>query len=144
MTRGGGGAASASASASAGWPLFHNQDLSRRLDVRGISEVLRWMSGRGDGDGADDKGKEKGKSGRGGAEGRAERLEGEEETGEVGGTYWIFWRTPEEWAGVLLDWIERTGQKGSVLTLYEIAEGEASLMEGLYIPLTSPFYFFHL
>lgn len=110
--------------------------------MRGISEVLRWMSGRsnendgdaGAGAGADDK--EKGKRGRGrGIEGRAERLQGEEETGEgVGGTYWIFWRTPEEWAGVLMDWIERTGQKGSVLTLYEIAEGEGSLSEGLYYP----------
>lgn len=129
--------------ASTGWPLFHNRDLSRRLDVRGISEVLGWMSGRNneDGDtggggggsgGKDDK--EKGKRGKE-IEGRAERLQGEKETGEsVGGTYWIFWRTPEEWAGVLMDWIERTGQKGSVLTLYEIAEGEGSLSEGSYYP----------
>ena len=72
-----------------------------------------------------------------GTEGRAERLEGEEETGESGGTYWIFWRTPEEWAGVLMDWIERTGQKGSVLTLYEIAEGEGSLAEGTFCSIST-------
>ena len=35
---------------------------------------------------------------------RAERLAGEKEEGD-GGTYWIFWRTPEEWAGVLEEWV---------------------------------------
>ena len=128
----------------AGWPLFHNREIARRLDIRGISEVLRWMNNKGAGAGA---GGDKGDKGAGGAEGegmggggdvgvggggRAERLEGEKETGE-GGTYWIYWRTPEEWAGVLMDWIERTGQRGSVLTLYEIAEGEASMSEGWFL-----------
>lgn len=39
---------------------------------------------------------------------------------------WIWWRTPEEWAGVLQAWVDETGQKGTVLTLYELVEGEAT------------------
>jgi ESCRT-II complex subunit VPS25 len=30
---------------------------------------------------------------------------------------------------VLEEWVERTGQRGTVLTLYEIAEGDASRRE---------------
>ena len=39
---------------------------------------------------------------------------------------WIYWRRPEEWANSIAAWVDDTGQKGSVLTLYEIVEGEAS------------------
>lgn len=46
-----------------------------------------------------------------------------------GGRCWIFWRRPEEWSAVLEEWVERTGQKGTVLTLYEIVEGDASAKE---------------
>ena len=51
-----------------------------------------------------------------------------EEEGE-GGKVWIFWRRPEEWAVALEEWVDRTGQKGTVLTLYEIAQGDASRRE---------------
>lgn len=39
---------------------------------------------------------------------------------------WIWWRRPEEWANSIAAWVDDTGQKGSVLTLYEIVEGDAS------------------
>lgn len=45
-----------------------------------------------------------------------------EEEGEV----WLWWHTPEEWAGLLVAWVEKTGQRGSVLTFYELVEGEAT------------------
>lgn len=48
---------------------------------------------------------------------------------EEGGRCWIYWRRPEEWSAVLEEWVERTGQKGTVLTLYEIVEGDASRKE---------------
>ena len=50
------------------------------------------------------------------------------EEGE-GGRAWIYWRRPEEWAALLEEWVERTGQRGTVLTLYEIVEGEGSARE---------------
>lgn len=45
---------------------------------------------------------------------------------------WIYWRRPEEWAAALEEWVDRTGQKGTVLTLYEIVEGDASRKEDFY------------
>ena len=43
---------------------------------------------------------------------------------------WIYWRRPEEWAEVIMEWIEETGQKGSVVTLYEITQGEGTSGQG--------------
>ena len=40
---------------------------------------------------------------------------------------WVWWRRPEEWAEVLAGWVEETGQKGTVLTLYEIVNGMPSV-----------------
>ncbi|KAF2447424.1 ESCRT-II complex, vps25 subunit [Karstenula rhodostoma CBS 690.94] len=42
---------------------------------------------------------------------------------------WVYWKRPEEWAAVLEEWVERTGQRGSVITLYEIGESEATRRE---------------
>ena len=39
---------------------------------------------------------------------------------------WIYWRSPENWAAMLAAWVEETGQRGTVLTVYELLEGEAS------------------
>ncbi|OQO12050.1 hypothetical protein B0A48_02689 [Cryoendolithus antarcticus] len=38
---------------------------------------------------------------------------------------WVYWRTPAEWADAIYGWVDETGQKGAVLTVYEIREGEA-------------------
>ena len=47
-------------------------------------------------------------------------------------TAWIFWRKPEEWAGLIGNWVEETGQKGVVLTLYELVQGEATEKQEFY------------
>jgi ESCRT-II complex subunit len=44
---------------------------------------------------------------------------------------WVYWRRPEEWAGLIEAWVEGTGQKGTVLTLYELAEGDATRSQGI-------------
>jgi len=38
---------------------------------------------------------------------------------------WVYWRTLAEWADLIYGWVDETGQKGSVLTVYELREGEA-------------------
>ena len=38
---------------------------------------------------------------------------------------WIYWRRPEEWADAIYAWVDGTGQKGSVLTVYELRESDA-------------------
>jgi ESCRT-II complex subunit len=53
---------------------------------------------------------------------------------------WVYWRRPEEWAGVVEGWVEGTGQKGTVLTLYEIGEGDASRGQGMGFFKNSPLF----
>lgn len=38
---------------------------------------------------------------------------------------WIYWKRPEEWADSIHGWVDGTGQKGSVLTVYELRESDA-------------------
>ena len=56
-------------------------------------------------------------------DGRAEWVDGKAGKGDV---CWIWWRRGEEWAEMLEQWVDETGQKGSVLTLYELSEGEGT------------------
>ncbi|MCJ1223665.1 hypothetical protein MMC12_000308 [Toensbergia leucococca] len=53
-----------------------------------------------------------------------------------GSSAWIYWRRPEEWAEVLSSWVEETGQKSTVLTLYELTNGEATASQGLFSHVT--------
>ena len=39
---------------------------------------------------------------------------------------YIWWKKPEEWAVLLEGWVDETGQKGTVLTLYELVESDAT------------------
>lgn len=47
-------------------------------------------------------------------------------TGGVGGGFWVFWKRPEEWGETVYNWVEGTGQKGVVLTFYELLNGEGT------------------
>lgn len=60
---------------------------------------------------------------------RAEWIEGGVEAG--GGTAWVFWKRPEEWAEVIVGWVEDTGQRNTVLTLYELMNGEMTVGQGI-------------
>ncbi|KAF2229211.1 ESCRT-II complex, vps25 subunit, partial [Viridothelium virens] len=84
------------------WPLFHNATLRRRLALRDIREVLSFMASTEGG-------------------GRAEWVSDAGKKAEC----WVYWRRPEEWAGLLEGWVDATGQRGAVLTLYELVEGDA-------------------
>ncbi|KZM24429.1 uncharacterized protein EKO05_0001538 [Ascochyta rabiei] len=96
-------------------PLFHNTTLSRQLSLRDAKAILSWMASPEGGQRAEFI------SSTGSKKKAAD--EGE------GGRVWIYWRRPEEWAAALEEWVDRTAQKGTVLTLYEIVEGEASARE---------------
>ena len=112
-------------------PLFHNTSIKKRLSLRDAREVVDWMCSK--------EGEE-----------RAEWVGGEK------GVCWVWWRRPEEWAEVLVDWVgsfcvwgwrwlwvsgmmadsiggsqvEETGQKNTVLTFYELMNGEATVDKG--------------
>jgi ESCRT-II complex subunit VPS25 len=82
-------------------PLFHNAALKKRLSLRDAKEVIDYMVSK--------EGDE-----------RAEWLSPEKAAA------WIWWRKPEEWANMIAAWVDETGQKNVVLTLYEITEGETT------------------
>ncbi|KAF7508208.1 hypothetical protein GJ744_009505 [Endocarpon pusillum] len=84
-------------------PLFHNSKLMRRLSAHDAKAVVDYMTSKEGGN-------------------RAEWIGPATEKASA----WIWWRRPEEWAGVLEAWVDGTGQKGTVLTLYELVEGEAT------------------
>lgn len=95
-------------------PLFHNTTLGRQLSLRDAKAVLTWMASPEGGQRVEFI-----------SSGSKKKAVDESEGGRV----WIYWRRPEEWAQQLEEWVDRTGQKGVVLTLYEIVEGEASVKE---------------
>ncbi|KAF2706822.1 ESCRT-II complex, vps25 subunit [Pleomassaria siparia CBS 279.74] len=112
--------------------LFNNADIARSLSLRDARTVLHWMTTVEGGNRAEwipsssssssyssSITASAAKKGRGGDKG--------EEEGD--GKAWIYWRRPEEWAQVLEEWVDRTGQKGAVVTLYEIAESDATRRE---------------
>lgn len=57
---------------------------------------------------------------------------GQGQEGEGSAVCWIYWRRPEEWAVAVEEWVERTGQRGTVLTLYELTESDATRREEFY------------
>lgn len=98
-------------------PLFHNAALRKRLDLAEARAVVDWMT----------KKEEEGGGGQ-----RAEWIEGASAGGNAvpKSVAWIWWRRPEEWADVLVDWIDATGQRGVVLTVFELVQGEATVSQG--------------
>ncbi|KAK2002336.1 ESCRT-II complex subunit [Colletotrichum falcatum] len=87
-----------SSAAAAPEELFHNRVLNKRLSLADAREVLDFMR----------------------KDGRAEALPAGTDV------FWVYWRTPDEWAALVEGWIEETAQKGVVLTLYELTEGEST------------------
>lgn len=42
---------------------------------------------------------------------------------------WVWWRTPEEWAESIAEWVDETALKNTVLTLYELTESDATISQ---------------
>jgi ESCRT-II complex subunit VPS25 len=95
-------------------PLFHNSQLHKRLDLREARAVIDWMA-RSESEGGD---------------GRAEWIEAGNQAPKT--VAWIWWRRPEEWADAIADWVEGTGQRGVVLTVYELVSGDATVSQGTF------------
>ncbi|KAK0709743.1 ESCRT-II complex subunit-domain-containing protein [Lasiosphaeria miniovina] len=116
MTAGGGGDSSHADGGGGAGELFHNRQIGRRIGLADAREVVDFLR----------------KDGRaeyvGGAGDDGEGFGGGNSSGVGGGgdVAWIYWRTPEEWAALVEAWVDETGQKGSVLTLYELTEGDAT------------------
>ncbi|KAI1369902.1 ESCRT-II complex subunit-domain-containing protein [Xylaria arbuscula] len=111
--------------------LFHNRHIDRRLSLADAREVLEFL--RRDGR------VEYIKSGNSSATAAALNSltgvgdDGGDDSGGGGGdVVWVYWRTPEEWASLIESWVEETAQKGTVLTLYELSQGEDTTGTGKF------------
>ncbi|KAH7185838.1 ESCRT-II complex subunit-domain-containing protein [Fusarium flagelliforme] len=80
--------------------LFVNRKLDRRLQFDDIRDVVSFMH----------------------TDGRVEYVGG----GTSGDVVFLYWRKPEEWAELVENYVEESGQKGSVLTVYELVEGDGT------------------
>lgn len=69
--------------------------------------------------------------------------DGGDDGGGGGDVVWVYWRTPEEWAALIEDWVEETAQKGTVLTLYELSQGEDTIGTGKSYHITPPPYLYN-
>ncbi|KAI0813068.1 ESCRT-II complex subunit-domain-containing protein [Xylaria sp. FL0064] len=102
--------------------LFHNRRIDRRLSLADAREVLEFM--RRDGRVEFIAPSSRGLGGLGGIGGLGVGGGDEEGGGDV---VWVYWRTPEEWAALVEAWVDETAQKGTVLTLYELSQGEGTI-----------------
>lgn len=88
--------------------LFHNKSLNRRLQLPDIRELFDFMI------------KEK----------RAEYVLGGQDV------VLLYWRTVDEWASLVEGYVDETAQKGSVLTVYEISEGDGTKGTGKFLRIS--------
>lgn len=94
-----------SLSSAAETDLFYNKAINRRLQPADIRDVFDFMR----------------------KEGRADYVsEGAQDV------VFIFWKTIDEWAAVVEAFVDQTAHKGSILTLYELSEGDATLGTGMF------------
>lgn len=66
-------------------PLFKNTTLNKQLSLQDAREVLSWMAGKDGGE-------------------RVEWIGAGAKSGGSG-RCWVYWRRPEEWAGVVESWV---------------------------------------
>ena len=88
-------------------PLFKNTELKKRLAEKDVRDVLAWIA-----------------SAEGGMRGE---WAGKDE-------FWVYWKRPEEWGDTVWRWVDGVGQKGAVLTFYELLHGEATASQGRLFP----------
>lgn len=85
--------------------LFSNNKIHRQVKMDMLKEILDFMANKHDGEWLDSGKKE---------------------------VFLIYWKTLDEWADIMINWVEETGQRNSVLTYYELVEGNTLINTELY------------
>lgn len=44
--------------------------------------------------------------------------------------FWVYWKRPEDWGQGVWEWVDAVGQRGGVLTVYELLYGEGTVGQG--------------
>ncbi|KAL9608826.1 MAG: hypothetical protein Q9167_006361 [Letrouitia subvulpina] len=100
-------------------PLCHNSVIQRRLSLHDFRFIINHMTTPES-------------SGGGGGGQRAEWIDDVRgaipwsQDREKMNSAFIYWRRLEEWAEMISGWVEETGQKNTVLTVYELLQGPAT------------------
>ena len=76
--------------------LFCNNNINRKLDLDHAVEICDYLAMKGNG----------------------------EWVGESKTNFLILYKSKAEWARLLFDWVDSSGQMGSVFTVYELLEGD--------------------
>lgn len=85
--------------------LFTNKKIQRHVKMDMLKEILDFMANKHNGEWMDSGKKD---------------------------VFLIYWRTLNEWADMLMQWIEDTGQRNNILTYYELTEGNALINTEFY------------
>lgn len=119
-------------SAAADSDLFFNRTLDRRLAPPDIREVIDFM--RKDGRAEYLQPGDAGSGSNGNGDGAsASAAAGTGAGAGAGDVVLIYWRKPQEWAALIEAYVDETAQKGSVLTVYELTEGENTRGTGMLL-----------
>ncbi|UZJ54719.1 hypothetical protein CBS101457_004039 [Exobasidium rhododendri] len=51
-------------------------------------------------------------------------LKGKSKKTDTGTKVFVFWKKPEEWADLIYNWVVETGQNRSIMTFFELTEGD--------------------
>ncbi|KAJ2904682.1 hypothetical protein MKZ38_007423 [Zalerion maritima] len=121
---GGGGGGGGAQRPRAPRDLFYNWRLDKRLNMEGARQVLAYMAKEGTAEEINDRESRSTLQSLGLA--APATAQGQKPQQPQQDTWWIWWRPVQEWANLLEKWIEDTGQRGSVLTVWEINHGEGA------------------
>lgn len=54
-------------------------------------------------------------------------------------TLLVYWKSPQDWAQLVTEYIARTGQQNSIMTLFELLHGDETQTEGI----SNTLYYIH-
>ncbi|RCI02849.1 hypothetical protein CU098_002887, partial [Rhizopus stolonifer] len=88
-----------------GHEIFENKKINRRLSFETLQDIIEEMVNKGTAEWE------------GGAKGPKTEA-------------FLYWHTPKEWANLIWNWVNETGQNDQIVTFYEIAHGELAEGQG--------------
>ncbi|KAH8697496.1 putative ESCRT-II complex component [Talaromyces proteolyticus] len=104
-------------------PLFHNARLKKKVGLLEARRIVDWMAKAQEDGGGGGRAEWVPAAPGGGGSGSSRSSVGEKTVA------WIWWRRPEDWAIMIADWIDETAQKNTVLTVYELINGDATISQ---------------
>ncbi|RXK39211.1 hypothetical protein M231_03568 [Tremella mesenterica] len=89
--------------------VFINKDIDRRLQTTSLKTLMLHMT---------------------------ERNQAAPDPPKQTSVYLLYWRKPDEWGGIIYDWITENGMNNTILTWYELTDGDlAHTTEFYQLPL---------